>query len=219
MNHWLNQRAKEIFFGMIHLMALSLLGLRIRHRERLPIKGPAIIVANHNSHLDTLILMSLFPRRLLSQVRPVADEGYFLGQSPKLAWFATHILNIIPVTRGQADRCSHRSFLQRCHTALAQEQILILYPEGSRGEPETLSTLQSGIAHLAKQHPTVPIVPIFLQGLGKALPKGEWLLVPFLCRGVVGKPLYWQDQKSVFMTLLSDRLHRLSMQETFPIWE
>ncbi|MEB3228238.1 MAG: lysophospholipid acyltransferase family protein [Synechocystis sp.] len=190
------------------LIAHLLLGLEIRHRERLPQAGPAILVANHNSHLDALVLMSLFPLAIAPQLRPVANADYFLHQNPCLAWFARQVLDIIPVVTADSaqkspDPGNHRAFLQQCAEALAQGQMIILFPEGSRGKPEQLSPLQCGIAHLAKRHPAVPIIPITLTNLGKALPKGDPLLVPFVCGGVVGEPLVWNGDKSEFLNTLT----------------
>ena len=63
------------------------LGLNPRNRERLRCPGPAIIVANHNNHIDTLILMSLFPLRQLCRLRAAAADDYFF-RNRALAWFA-----------------------------------------------------------------------------------------------------------------------------------
>jgi 1-acyl-sn-glycerol-3-phosphate acyltransferase len=205
---------KIICFAIAKLLVWGLLGLQIRHREHLPTQGPAILIANHNSHLDTIVLMSLFSFPLLPQIRPVANATYFLGQNRYLAWLARSVFNIIPIAPSQplpGSTClDHRQFLTACGEALAQNQILILYPEGSRGQPETMGALQSGIAHLAKRHPNVPIVPIFLQGLGKALPKGERLLVPFICSIAIGLPLYWHGPKQTFLQALTQRLQSLA---------
>jgi 1-acyl-sn-glycerol-3-phosphate acyltransferase len=137
-------------------IAWGLLGLRVQHWERLPPAGPAILVANHNSHLDALVLMALYPLSMATQLRPVANERYFLRQNRYLAWLARHVLDIIPVTCATAsgngsDRGHYRTFLEQCDAALAQDQILILFPEGSRGLPEHLSSFHSGIAHLARK--------------------------------------------------------------------
>lgn len=206
------------FLCIVRPLVYWILGLQVKNRDRLPRDGPAILVANHNSHLDTLVLMSLFPVAKLSQVRPLADEQYFLKQNRCLAWIARHLFEIIPVTRTPSETrlalASQRAFLKTCQVALEQRKILILYPEGSRGEPEKSSEFKSGIAHLAKQHPDVPIIPIYLQGLGKALPKGDPLLVPFLCHVSIGEPLYWSGPKQAFLDRLCDRIYALAQQSS-----
>lgn len=196
------------------------LGLRVRHRERLPTTGPAILVANHNSHLDALVLMALYPLAMAPSLRPVASEQYFLQQNRCLTWFARHVLDIIPIATSNAheacqDRANRRYFLKHCAEALAQQQILILFPEGTRGQPECLSSFHGGIAHLARYHPAVPIVPIFLTNLGKALPKGDPLLVPFVCGAAIGAPLFWNGRKQAFLQTLTDTVHALSRESQF----
>ncbi|HKT34168.1 MAG TPA: lysophospholipid acyltransferase family protein [Nitrospira sp.] len=207
---------QQLFFLLIvRPLVLIILGLNIRRRERLPASGPAIVVSNHNSHLDTLVLMTLFPWRLLPIVRPVAAQDYFFSHR-LLAWFSTRIMHIIPLARQITSR---EDPLAGCTTALADNSILILFPEGSRGDPEHMGTFKTGIAHLAKRHPAVPIVPVFLHGLGKALPKGEALLVPFFCDVFVGEPLHWTGDKNSFMSSLELTIKALADEAHRPAWE
>lgn len=213
----MTQLLRSLFFLIIvKFIVFVILGVRISHRERLPKTGPAIIVANHNSHLDTMVLMNLFPIRLLEKIHPVAAADYFL-QNRLLTWFSLNIIGIIPLNRQV--KAHGQDPLQGCSESLAKGDILILYPEGTRGEPELLSEFQSGIAHLAKRHPTVPIYPVFLHGLGKALPKGEKLLVPFCCDVLIGEPIWWTGSKKGFMHLLNQKMNALTTQENFLAWE
>jgi 1-acyl-sn-glycerol-3-phosphate acyltransferase len=198
-----------LFFAtIVRLVVLLIIGLRIIDLDKLPRHGPAIICANHNSHLDTIVLMTIFPLRLLAKLRPVAAADYFL-KNPILAWFALQMMGIIPIERRQSSHTEHP--LAKCSQALERGEILIIYPEGSRGEPESLTSFQSGIAHLAKRHPDVPIYPVFLYGLGKALPKGEMILVPFFCDVAIGEPIFWERNKQIFMDLLDRHMKQLSM--------
>jgi len=64
------------FLGVIRPIILLVLGLNVRRRNLLPSQGPALIVANHNSHLDTMVLITLFPARVLRFVRPVAAMDF-----------------------------------------------------------------------------------------------------------------------------------------------
>jgi 1-acyl-sn-glycerol-3-phosphate acyltransferase len=207
--HWL-------FFAIIvRPLIWVVLGLNIRHYERFPQQGPMIIVANHNSHLDTLVLMSLFPLSCLPKVRPVAAADYFLRNS-WIAWFALNIIGIIPIMRKKTADVDPFTMV---YQALAQEDIVILFPEGTRGEPEQMSQFKSGIAYLAKNCPQVSVIPIFFHGLGKALPRGEMLFVPFFCDVFIGEPLQWQGDKENYMKELDLAMHRLANEGHFSAWE
>ena len=208
---------RQLFFLLIvRPILLVVLGLNLRHRERLPKTGPAILVANHNSHLDALLLMSVFPLRVLPQLRPIAASDYFL-RNRLLSWFSRNIIGIIPLTRQIKSARQHP--LAPIDEALDRGEIVIIFPEGSRGEPEQLADFKTGIMHLAERHPEVPVHPIFLHGLGKALPRGEALLVPFFCDVFVGEPFLWNNDRKEFMRELTTRMTKLAEEGNFPAWE
>jgi 1-acyl-sn-glycerol-3-phosphate acyltransferase len=213
----MSQALRILFFGLVvRPLSLIVLGMNIRHRERLPSHGPAVIVGNHNSHLDTLVLMSLFPLRLLSKLRPVAAKDYFF-KNKALAWFATEVIGIIPIDRHS--RGVHDDPLGGVVEALGRNEIVIIFPEGSRGEPEQLGAFKTGVAHLANRAPELAFHPVFLHGLGKALPRGEALLVPFFCDIFVGEPLNWSGDKNGFMDELMQRMTALAAEGDFSPWE
>lgn len=102
-----------------------------------------------------------------------------------------------------------------CYEALDRGEILILFPEGTRGEPEQLATFKKGIAYLSERYPSVPVIPVFMHGLGKALPKGTALFVPFFCDVFVGEAMQWMQDKDSFMKALNERFEALASEGHF----
>ncbi|WP_145539230.1 lysophospholipid acyltransferase family protein [Yersinia kristensenii] len=192
-------------------VVLVWLGVSVWQRKQLPLKGPAIVVANHNSHLDVLTLFTLFPLSTLSQVHPVAAADYFLSNRA-IAWFAIKVIGIIPITRGDAGKGNDP--LAGCIEALSNNKIVILFPEGTRGEPEKFSEFKSGLWYLSRQFPTTPITPVYMQGLGRAMGKGQRIPVPFFIDIYVDKPLYFHDDKQIFRTELQQRFITLQQLAT-----
>ena len=202
-------------------VCLIVLGMNIRHRNRLPLRGPAIVTPNHNSHLDTLAMLTLFPLRSIPSVRPVAAADYFM-KTGLLGWFSLNFVGIIPIVRKRENPDDDP--LQGCYDALDRGDILIIFPEGTRGEPERMQQLKSGVAVLASKYPQVPVVPIFMHGLGKSLPKGTFVPVPFFVDVYVGPPLYWAEDsaggdKKAFMVELESRMRLLSEKQDRPEYE
>jgi 1-acyl-sn-glycerol-3-phosphate acyltransferase len=212
----LNNVLRYLFFLLVvRPVVLIVLGLNVRRRHLLPTEGPAIVVANHNSHLDAVVLMTLFGMSRLERVHPVAAADYFL-KTRLLAWFSIHLLGIRPLERNVSGMRSDP--LAGICEGLDRGEILILFPEGSRGEPEQRAKFRTGIAHLAKRYPEVPLVPVYLYGLGKALPRGEGLLVPFFVDVFVGERVTWTGQRDDFMQALDTRFEELSQEAHRPDW-
>jgi 1-acyl-sn-glycerol-3-phosphate acyltransferase len=205
------QTVIRILFFMLVVKPLlgAVLGMNVFNRRYLPVDRQCVVIANHNSHLDALALMNLFPLRKLHTVRPVAAEDYFMSNAI-LAWFSTTVMNIIPIPRTQITKTNNP--LIAMEEALGKGQTLIIFPEGSRGEPEVIGEFKTGIAHLIKKHPELPVVPVFLHGLGKSLPRGDFLLVPFFCDVVIGAPLWPTGDKEAITAQVENAVRQLADQ-------
>ncbi len=178
--------AQQIFFLLLVRPFLTLfIGLKVKGREHLPAREPFILIANHSSHLDTVSLLSLFPLSRLRGIRPVAAADYF--ERNRLVSFLTKtFFNILPIARQNITRETDPR--QAMLEALDRGDSLILFPEGTRGSGQELGPFRGGVAHLIERRPEVPVVPAYLVNMGRSLPKGELIPVPFFCEIHVGPP-------------------------------
>jgi 1-acyl-sn-glycerol-3-phosphate acyltransferase len=182
--HLVLRIVQAALFAVIVRPFLSIfMGLAVRHRQNLPRQGPAIIIANHNSHLDTLSLMAQMPLSALWRVRPVAAADHFGKGAAGL--FARFMLQAILIDRHGNPGVKA---LDPVLAALGDRRIVIFFPEGSRGEPEVLGSFRYGISHLIQERREVPVIPVYLHNMGKCMPKGSWLFVPFNCEMIAGAP-------------------------------
>lgn len=188
-------------------VAKLMTGADLTGREHLPSKGPAIVAANHTSHVDTLLMLSIFPAVAISKVRPAAAADYFL-KDPVVGWFSRNIIGIVPVARDKV-RTEGEDVLRPALDALARGEIVVVFPEGTRGDGDELSRLKNGVARLAEAYPDAPVIPVWIQGAGRVLPKGEVVPVPMTCAVLVGPPIHWQGRRTAFMDALRQGLQSL----------
>ncbi len=169
---WLVSPLLRLYFG-VHARGLD-------HLQGLE---QCLFAANHNSHLDALLLLATLPPRLRRRTRPVAAADYF-GRTPRLRRLMDRCLSPVWVERGTAPR----ETLEAMERSLEAGESLIVFPEGSRGEPGELGAFKSGVGRLMERHPQVPLVPVFLVGTERALPRRAVLPLPIWTRVVIGPP-------------------------------
>ncbi|HJQ22756.1 MAG TPA: lysophospholipid acyltransferase family protein [Blastocatellia bacterium] len=182
------------------------IGLRVRGREHLPRDGQFILVANHSSHLDTVSLLSLFPLTRLRSIRPVAAADYF-ERNRFVSLLSKTFFNILPIARRGIT--AENNPIERMQQALAAGHSLILFPEGTRGSGDDIGPFRSGIAHLVRKLPDVPVVPAYLANMGRSLPKGEIIPVPFFCEIRLGEPLHLSGPRQQIVHTLEDAVRAL----------
>jgi len=73
---------------------------------------------------------------------------------------------------------------------LKKGKSLILFPEGSRGKPGVIQDFKSGVAVLLKNNPTIPFIPVYLDGFGRVLPKDKKVIIPLICKVRFGEPIF-----------------------------
>lgn len=102
--------------------------------------------------------------------------------------------------------------LERMVAALSAGDSLILFPEGTRGASAEMAPFQGGLFHLARQRPTVDLVPVHLHNLHRVMPKGEFDPVPLLSRVSFGPPLRLEpgETKAAFLARARGAIARLA---------
>ena len=139
-------------------------------REHLPDSAPFVIVANHSSHLDVMVLATALPLRSRNRVLPLAAGDAFF-ETPAVAVFAAEMMNALPMWR---KNCGHHA-IENLRTRLIEEPCAyILFPEGTRSRDGRMATFKHGIGMIVAGT-SVPVIPCYLEGTFEAMPPGtKW---------------------------------------------
>jgi len=176
-----------IYCILLRAILILIVGVKYINRKALKKHKQFIIVSNHNSHVDTAALLSSLPMSRLTSTHPVAAGDYF-GKSPKMAFFTKLFVNAILIQRKHTEDGPNP--IELMNTVLEKGESLILFPEGSRGEPQKMQQFKKGIGIILSLHPHIPYIPVYMTAMGRILPKGEKLLVPFDSYVIFGEPAF-----------------------------
>lgn len=147
------------------------------------IDGPLILAANHASHLDTALVLSILPRPLRHHLVVAAAADYFFDKPWKAALWSFS-LAAIPMERTKVSRRSAELPAQ----LLEQGWSVLIYPEGGRSPDGWGQTFQGGAAYLSLKT-GAPIVPFHISGTDQALPRGARRLRPTPTAVTFGRPI------------------------------
>jgi 1-acyl-sn-glycerol-3-phosphate acyltransferase len=129
-------------------------------------RGPVIFAANHSSHLDAPLLLTVLPDRWRHRTITLAAADYFFTTRMKAAYFAFAI-NAVPIDRLKVSRTS----AQQAATLIDQGWNLLIFPEGGRSPDGWGQEHRGGAAWLAARTGR-PVVPVHIKGTGRLLPRG-----------------------------------------------
>ena len=153
------------------------------------IKGPCIVVANHTSHMDALVLNCALPERIRWNVYSgaAADRWFIKGRKELVMqpWYQSMAMGTFPIQRGGGSRA-----LDYPKWLLDKGCNLIIFPEGTRSTSRSMAKFRHGVSVLALEK-NVPVVPVFLTGLRKLRPKGSREIFPGPVGAHVLDPIYF----------------------------
>jgi len=164
-----------------------IVGVRFDDAKFLINEKQFIIVANHNSHLDTLSLLASVPRQLIHKIKPVAAADHF-GKTRLKEKLSNFFINTLLIQRSRDKSNPENDPINTMLNAIDDGYSLIIFPEGTRGSPEEEEPLKKGVGIILSQRPEIKFVPAYMKGMGKAMPKDDSLIVPFNSSLTFGEP-------------------------------
>ena len=162
--------------------------LAITGREHIPAQPPFILVGNHTSHLDALVLAAPLSARLRDRVFPIAAGDVFF-ERPLVSAFAAWMLNALPMWR---KKCGPHALEQLRRRLLEEPCAYILFPEGARSRDDKLLPFKPGLGMLVAET-GVPVVPCYLDGCRQAWTPGQRIPRPRRVRLRIGEPITFAD--------------------------
>ena len=212
-DRWIRQNFKPLTVtGQEHLKTL---------------KGPAIFVANHTSHFDSLALHAALPMSIRANLfMGAAADRWFLkdgGGRKELAlqpWYNSLIVGSFPIRRGGGS-----ATLDYSKWLLDQGANLGIFPEGTRSTSRKMARFKHGVSILALEK-QVPVVPIYLSGLNKIRPKGSREITPGPVWAHIQKPVYLDPSlevpeatRQIFQSLSVPHERSLALGEEAGRWD
>jgi 1-acyl-sn-glycerol-3-phosphate acyltransferase len=166
-------------------VAVVVFRVRVVGREHVPETGGALVLSNHQSHLDPVLIGLACDRRL----NYLARESLF--GFPPFRWLINS-LDAIPIDREGLGLAGLKETLRR----LKQGEMVLIFPEGTRTRDGQVAAFKPGFGLLAKRT-AVPLVPVAIEGAYLAWPRRRLLPAPATIHIRFGEPLL-PEQAVVF---------------------
>ncbi|EXB27441.1 MULTISPECIES: lysophospholipid acyltransferase family protein [Acinetobacter] len=172
-----------------------------------------IYYANHNSHIDFILLWSSLPIHIRRQTRPIAASDYWLKDGFR-RFLIQDTFSGVTIQRNRSDQ---QDPLQPVKDVLTEGYSIIFFPEGTRNLNDDIELLEfkSGLYHLSQQFPDVEVVPVWISNLKRVMPKGAFIPLPLLSTVIFGKPLVLNQfsDKEQFLKHAQQQLLKLKEAE------
>jgi 1-acyl-sn-glycerol-3-phosphate acyltransferase len=131
--------------------------MRLVHAERIPEEGAAVLVCNHVSYVDAIVIMAESPR----PIRFVMDHRIF--RTPLVGWLFRHA-KAIPIAPAHEDPEMLNRAYEACAKALDDGDLVCIFPEGKLTRTGDMNPFRHGVVEILRRK-AVPVVPMALRGL------------------------------------------------------
>lgn len=172
-----------------------------------------IFYANHNSHIDFILLWSSLPPDIRRKTRPVAASDYWMKDRFR-RFLIQDTFSGVTIQRNREDQSDP---LQPIKEVLSEGYSIIFFPEGTRNLEDDIQLLafKSGLYHLSTQFPEVEVIPVWISNLKRVMPKGAIIPLPLLSTVIFGAPLDKQQykDKKEFLEYAQNELLKLKAVE------
>lgn len=158
---------------------------KIEGREHIPAEGAFIIAANHQSHADTAVVFAALPPAARDRFVAAAAQDYFFQGGPQ-QYMSRVLFNAIPIAR---DRRGGQDPLRHLSRALREGYALLLFPEGTRSKDGALQPFRAGVGKLVAEYPGTPVIPTWIGGTTRVMPKGKLVPRPVQVTVRFGEPM------------------------------
>jgi 1-acyl-sn-glycerol-3-phosphate acyltransferase len=142
---------------MIWLLSHTLYRVSHKGLDNIPEHGPAVLVCNHVSYVDALLIAGTYQR----PIRFVMDRG--IAQMPGLKTFFK-LAKTIPICSPKADAATYERAFARIKEELDAGELVCIFPEGKLTQDGNIDEFKKGIERIVAETP-VPVVPMALTGL------------------------------------------------------
>ncbi len=155
--------------------------LKVEGREHIPAEGPFVITPNHASYLDGFIIAASVPFSTFRKLYFLGMQEFFTGGIK--SWFA-RMGHVIPI---DAEIYLNKA-LQLSSYVLKSRRSLCIFPEGGRSFDGSVMPFKKGIGVLALEM-DVPVVPAYIDGTFRVLPRGAFFIRPVRVKVVFGEKI------------------------------
>jgi long-chain acyl-CoA synthetase len=178
--------AKKVFEWYCKALFTLYCPLQVQGRENIP-ESPFIFCSNHNSHMDTGVLMRCSGLPFKNFGMMAASDYFFENKSRK--FFLGSLMNLIPVNRKPTYKNIVEAMAACREFTKDQSRNIIIYPEGTRSLTGQIQSFRHGAAMISSEL-KLPIVPVYIKGTYDSMPKGKSFMRPKRLHATIGQPIF-----------------------------